>query len=229
MSELQDMIFKSCEGDRWFERNREYLVEERKDTVVEILRKMNLNPTSIAEVGCSNGWRLEQLRKRCFPEAYYCGFEPSLEAVKAGRKEFPLIKFTQASLAEMESERKFDILICNGVLCWVDREMLLLSICKIDRMLNDGGIIILGDFSPNSNQCRRYHHLKDEKIYTYKQDYAAMFIASGLYKEVLQYTLDYENWNGNIFDSIDLFLSDERWSYSVLKKQSKNEYYLEVE
>jgi hypothetical protein len=58
------------------------------------------------------------------------------------------------------------------------------SVAEIDRVLGEGGLLLVGDFAPSNRLRVRYHHLPESAVYTYKQDYAAVFLASGLYQPV---------------------------------------------
>src|ERR1700674_2563405 len=74
----QTKIFMSGLGDIWFERNRINLGVH--DYVSAFIETLKLNPQSILELGCSNGWRLKKLR-----EKYNCrilGIDPSEKAIK---------------------------------------------------------------------------------------------------------------------------------------------------
>jgi len=51
-----------------------------------------------------------------------------------------------------------------------------------------GGYLIIGDFQPSNLARVPYHHLPDGEVYTYKQSYAATFLASGLYRAVSMLT-----------------------------------------
>ena len=218
----QDEFFQGGEGDAWFERNHAGLSTNRKDVIVEIIQKIGLQPQRIAEVGCSNGWRLEKLR-----EVYHakcCGWDISKEAVANGCNVYPELELQTASLYELEVKEQFDVVICNFVLHWIDRCNLLRSIANIDTIVRGGGIVVLGDFLPDFNQKRWYHHLPNEKIYTYKQDYAELFKASGLYKEIYRETFNHDVHNYKI----EYVNSQERAVCVVLRKMEDSEYYPEI-
>jgi hypothetical protein len=57
----------------------------------------------------------------------------------------------------------------------------------------DGGFLVIGDFYPSNFTKVRYHHLPDDEVYTYKQDYAAIFVVSGLYSHVCLLTGDHSS------------------------------------
>ena len=82
-------------------------------------------------------------------------------------------------------------MIVNFVFHWIDRENLLRSIAEVDRLVRDGGWLIIGDFLPSNRLQVRYHHLQDETVFTFKQNYADTFLASGLYHQVSLLTGDH--------------------------------------
>lgn len=179
----QDKIFLSGEGDEWYRRNSAALTSEHLlDWPLTIIDRNKLRPKTILEVGASNGWRLAELHKRLGSECV--GIEPSEAAIVSGQKSFPFINFTRATAATMEGVGAAEVVIVNFVLHWVARENLSLSIAKIDASVADEGYLIIGDFLPD-RPCRTpYHHLPGENVFTFKQDYAKIFISTGLYTEV---------------------------------------------
>lgn len=75
----------------------------------------------------------------------------------------------------------FDCVIVSFVFHWIDRSKLFETVSEIDRVLTDGGFLIIQDFSPK-NACKtKYHHLENEEVYTYKQNYWDIFFSSNLY------------------------------------------------
>jgi SAM-dependent methyltransferase len=148
-----------------------------------------LRPARVLEVGAANGRRLAAIIER-----YGCravAVEPSQKAIEAGRAKFPKVQFMQGNAAEVSLQETFDLVIVNGVFCWVDRSTLLRSVAQIDRLLANGGFLIIGDFYPTNMLKVHYHHLPDHDIYTYKQNYAAIYLASGLYHAVGMITRDH--------------------------------------
>jgi len=113
----------------------------------------------------------------------------------------------------------FDLIIVNFVFHWIDRTNLLRSVAEIDRLLVDGGFLIIGDFFPSNLTKVRYHHLDDEKVYTYKQNYAGIFTASGLYHPVCLITADHSSktLTGEVAES-------ERIGIWLLQKKLRDHY-----
>lgn len=217
----QDDIFNDYEGNHWFERNKAALTPLRKDVITQIIQELKIYPKTIIEVGCSNGWRLEKLRKIYNAKCY--GIDISKDAVDFGKKDFPELTLNCIGLNDLKMDQEFEMVICNFVLHWIDRKNILNVIANIDKLISPGGYLVLGDFLPDFNQKRRYHHLMDKYVYTYKQDYADTFKASGLYQELFR-----ETYNHDTGDRTGFILSGERAGCAVLRKMKNNEYYFEV-
>lgn len=181
---LQDNLFLESEGDRWFERNRAALYEfdAAADWPLKLVDMYKLQPESALEIGAANGFRLAALNHRT--GARVVAVEPSAQAILEGKASFPTVSFVRGTAHSVPLQERFDLVIVNFVFHWIDRAHFLRSVAEVDRLVNDGGYLIIGDFHP-SNQVRvPYHHLVDQLVYTYKQDYAATFIASALYHPV---------------------------------------------
>lgn len=181
---LQDNVFMQSEGDRWFERNRAALYEfdAAADWPLKLVDMYGLQPESVLEIGAANGFRLAAMHSRS--GARVVAVEPSAQAILEGKASFPTVTFVRGTAHSVPLQERFDLVIVNFVFHWIDRTHLLRSVAEVDRLVGDGGYLIIGDFHP-ANQVRvPYHHLVSELVYTYKQDYAATYLASGLYHPV---------------------------------------------
>lgn len=222
----QDSIFKRCEGDNWFSRNREAL--ERKVTVdwpslfVERLESRALI-RSVLELGCANGWRLERIKPLFSAGCRLSGIDASRAAVEDGRTRFPDLDLHEGLLSDVPVQGAFDLVIIYFVLHWVDRSTLARSISEIDRVVKDGGLLIVGDFLPDVPQRRKYHHLPDENVFTYKQDYTRIFENLCTYRELARVTFRHDAPGEGIGDAP----SGSRAFCSVLRK-SLQDYYPEA-
>ncbi|MFH1621483.1 MAG: class I SAM-dependent methyltransferase [Patescibacteria group bacterium] len=220
----QERIFLSSEGDRWYNRNKS-LFDDRTSIELRapsILAEMyGLYPGSILEVGCSNGWRLDEFRRKYGAKCF--GVEPSDEALKNGREIFPEITLERGVVAQIPFKEPCDLVVVNYVMHWVSRGELYRSIMEIDRLVKDGGHLILGDFLPDIPCKTRYHHYTDETVYTYKMDYSALFTASVTYKEIARLCSDHgtKKFTPNATSS--------RRGTCVLLKKFKEDFYPEVE
>lgn len=178
----QDARFSLTEGDAYFRRNRPHMTAPagEQDTCLRLLDIYGLRPQRVLEIGASNGYRLAALAER-----YDCravAVEPSVAAIEDGQARYSAVEFHHGTAAAVPLVGEFDLVIVNFVLHWVDRRNLLRSVAEVDRCLEDGGFLLLGDFAPVGFSRTPYHH--DPGLFTFKQDYAALFRASGLYHPV---------------------------------------------
>jgi len=180
----QDEIFSNFEGNRWLERNKNALehFDPETDFPLKLINLYHLRPRSILEVGAANGFRLAAMSR---PDSTrLVAVEPSDEAIDDGRRKFPSVQFVRGVAHAIPLDELFDLIIVNFVFHWIDRINLLKSVSEIDRLLDNNGFLIIGDFLPTNFWKVRYHHLPCQNIYTYKQNYATVFLASGLYHVV---------------------------------------------
>lgn len=208
---LQDTIFSQGEGDAWFNRNRQVYQAER-DPILQTLIFQDIHPQEVLEVGASSGARLAEIRERYKAKA--TAVEPSEAAVAEGRKSFPEIQFFVGTAKSLPlAAETYDCVIANAVFHWIDRRSLLGSVAEIDRVLKSHGFLLIGDFAPYSPKKVRYHHRPELELYTYKQDYSAIFLATAGYILLSQRVIDHAS--GESWPEINEY---ERFSITVLKK-----------
>ena len=221
----QDEVFRGGEGDKWFERNRAALGKgAAHDWIAHLLDQIAIESEvkTVLELGCSNGWRLHTLAGR-FPGAALSGVDVSGEAIRDGQRAFPELHLLQGSIADVPLEGPFDLVVVHFVLHWVDRRLLARAVSEIDRLTRDGGVLILGDFLPDFQQRRAYHHTPGQGVFTYKQDYAAIFAALGTYREILRMNHSHDD---PASPRVALGDSDARGTLAALRK-SLDGYYFE--
>lgn len=217
---VQDDVFLEDEGNAWFQRNRAALgaaAENRHDWPLTLIGRLDAAQRagigSVVELGCSNGWRLARLGKTL--PARLVGVDASADAVADGSARYPGLSLLQGGLADVPLQEQFDLTIVFFVLHWIDRSNLARCIAEIDRVTRDGALLVLGDFLPDYPQRRPYHHrLPEERMFTYKQDYAKIFEAMGTYREIARSTFDHEHPG----DQIKMAASGSRCVCTVLQK-----------
>ena len=214
----QNLIFLKNEGDQWFLRNKVKLLKRgvKDDWPLRLIAKHKIRPRKVLEIGCSNGWRLGEIYKRYRAECL--GIEPSLRAIKDGRKNYPEVSFRRGLIDNLpiKPTEKFDLVIVAFVFAWVDRQSLFKALEEVDRSLGDGGYLIVVDLLPSQPTKVFYHHLPKEKVFTYKLDYAKMFLTSGLYKQSDRVVFHYLS-----FKAGKKLPPDEREVCSLLQKKSQ--------
>jgi SAM-dependent methyltransferase len=209
----QDDHFLQYEGNNWYKRNSEHL-SLTEDKPLQLIDLYALQPRRVLEVGASNGYRLAALHERFGSEVH--AVEPSEQAIAAGRERYPFIDFQHATAEAMDVEpRSFDLVIVQYVLHWIDRDSLLQSIANIDASLEWGGYLVLGDFQVAPRLKRRYHHIREQEVFTYKQQYRDIFLSTGCYREValLGYNHDEKSLSGdstlNTYGAVSLLRKEE--------------------
>ncbi len=212
----EEEIFLKSEADAWYKRNAHVLApaKRRGDVPVALIRRLRLHPGRVLEVGSSNGWRLEMMRKRA-PRASYTGVEPSRAAVREGKKMFPKLKLLRGVASALPVKNVFDLVLVVFVLHWVSREKLLASVADIDRTVAEGGYLLVSDFLPRKPRRNEYHHLKGG-VSTWKMDYGALFEATGNYSVVERFIHDYRTGKPATARTPD----DMRAVATVYKKQT---------
>jgi SAM-dependent methyltransferase len=212
----QDTIFQQGEADCYFERNQKALAVDglaERDPILHMLADAGLRPTGALEVGAANGYRLEALRRQTGCRAV--AVEPSGAAVANGKRQFPEVRFIQALGHELEgfATGEFDLVIASFVLHWVDRARLFATAAALDRVLADGGRLVISDFLPDRPQRVPYHHRPDAEVWTYKQDYAAFWAASAVYKIEDRRVYDYRTRQAS-----DAAPPEQRFAVTLLRK-----------
>lgn len=183
----QNQIFSSGEGDAWFNRNAKQLLtvdqasqSEDVQYLCKTLKPFKDEINQVLEIGCSNGIKLESICHQL--NAVGIGVDPSIHAVDSGnaRKKIAdvTLKVGDGNNLPFESS-SFNVVYFAFCLYLFDRESLIQSMAEADRVLKPGGFLVITDFDPGSQYRRSYTH--HEGVFSYKQNYAAFFIQSGLY------------------------------------------------
>lgn len=218
----QKEAFLSYEANAWFERNKQILLNysKDKDRVISLIKDYNLNPGNVLEVGCSAGYRLDGIKK-VFNTCSVYGIEPSEKALEYGRENFPDVNFIHGTADNMSSfeNDSMDIIIVGFVFYVIDRNSLFKVIAEIDRVLKNGGILIIVDFFSETSLKNAYQHIKDFSAFSFKQNYDEIFTSSKLY-----YLLDKSTMNHSekLLDATNNY--HDKYSVSLLKKDISASY-----
>ncbi len=175
--------FYNGEGDAWLKRNvmrlptKNDLILSAFDQLVGGLGK----DSSVLEIGCSNGWRLEEIRAR-----YGCtrllGVDPSEYAVKEVKKRnIRAVRGTALDVGALQE--RYDVVIFGFCLYLCDRDHLFHIISAADHALEDGGLMVVYDFTAVLPHKTEYKH--KQGIWSYKQNYEEMFLCSPAYTKLL--------------------------------------------
>ncbi len=216
--ENQSDVFLAGEGDRWFDRSLTAAdpVRRSTDIALKYLLSQNLDDATVIEVGCAEGWRLHELSKQY--RAEYIGVDPSKKATEAGKKLYgPAVDLRVATAANtgLESDSA-DFLLAGFCLCLCDRGELFQIAYEFDRLLKDGGQLLVLDFVPPIPYQNPYHHRSG--LSTFKMDYASMFEWNPDYSMIHMCIDSLESQAGET-DS-----PDTKFGLKVLRKDSSSAY-----
>lgn len=204
------------EADSWFERNKAYLenYQPEKDEVIQIMKKYGLNPASVLEIGCSAGYRLNSIQQQ-HEACRVFGLEPSQKAIEYGKERFKEVAFEHGTADNLSAyaDGSMDVVIVGFVFYVVDRNIVLKVISEVDRVLKNGGALIIVDFFSETPLKNQYHHITNFPAYSFKQNYDEIFTASRLYYLLDKTTLSHTTRKPDA--SEDYF---NKYSISLLKK-----------
>jgi SAM-dependent methyltransferase len=161
--------FLGGEGDRWFERNSASLSIAKGLHFIEPYCKPQ---GELLEVGCSDGRNIAFLAGRCGGRG--TGIDPSLAAIESGRSKYPGVDLRVGTSDMLPfKDESFDLIVFGFCLYLVDRNLLLRTVAEGDRVLRNGGFLVITDFCSNRRGKRPYAHR--EGLFSYRADYPAMW------------------------------------------------------
>jgi SAM-dependent methyltransferase len=171
----QSDIFLTKEGNAWLDRNELRLGE--RDLVSGTIEQLKIVPKHALEIGCSNGWRLARLRRRYSCKVY--GVEPSAQAISHAVSHIEILQGTAEKLPAPSA--LFDVVIYGFCLYVTDPEDWFRIAAEGDRVLRDGGYLIIHDFDMTNAYpfARRYEHR--EGVRAYHVDFARLWLVHPWY------------------------------------------------
>jgi SAM-dependent methyltransferase len=179
MANDQKDIFLGSEGDAWYARNVERLHDARPDIVLSTLEDMKIEPKSVLEIGCSNGYRLEWIRER-FGGAGF-GIEPSKRAIEDGKRRFPSLTLEVGTADRLPfADGQFDVVIFGFCLYLVDPRLHFRCVAEADRVLGEGGMLVIYDFIEPVPYYNEYAHRAG--VRSHKMEFSRLFLASPAYR-----------------------------------------------
>lgn len=188
---LQKTVFVQSEGDEWFDRNRIALAESsplRDSLVARIAQHLPRGGTAIwhvLEIGCGQGGNLDALSRVRDIQGH--GIDPSGRAVSSGSFTFPHLELCVGTADALPyADESLDMVWFGFCLYLVDRNLLQRVVAEADRVLRDGGLLVVVDFDPLFPCKRDYHHKAG--LYSYKMDYVRLFLANPAYSLVEKYS-----------------------------------------
>jgi SAM-dependent methyltransferase len=175
----QKDVFLEGEGDAWYGRNLQHLRNPGPDIVLTTLEEIGVAPKSVLEIGCANGYRVAHICER-FGAAGF-GVEPSRHAVADGRSRFPSLTLEVGTADALPfADGQFDVVVFGFCLYLVDPRLHLRCVAEADRVLAEGGVLLIYDFIEPVPYYNEYAHRPG--IRSHKMEFSRLFLASPAYK-----------------------------------------------
>ena len=175
MTRQADILLES-EGNAWLERNREKL-GKTDDPVSDLIALSGIKPVRLLEIGCSNGWRLKRLHAQ-----YGCviaGIDPSEMAVRESGLH-TIVRGTADALPFASNQ--FDVVICGFFIYYADPQDYLRIAAEADRVLCEGGCLLVYDFvSARPFKARYTYHAE---IFSHHFDPSNLWLGHPAYRRI---------------------------------------------
>lgn len=173
--------FASDEGDAWFQRNFDALSrDDASDPVPKILKKIDVNPRRVLEVGSANGWRLDLMRKSFGSSLSCSGIDPSSSAINDGLRRYSGLDLRLGFAHDLPfADSAFDVVIFGHCLYICDPREHFAIVAEADRVLSDTGFLVIVEFNTAVPFRNPYRHKAGH--YSYKMDWSRMFCGHPAY------------------------------------------------
>lgn len=177
------------ESNDYFERNKNSLLnadEKAKnaysasDFIEKYLRTYPGTIEKVLEIGCNYGYNIDYLARRHGIECW--GIEPSDKAVEYGisrwKESNPRVHIMQGISNKLPYKNsEFDVVMMGFLMYVTPREMIADTVLEVNRVLKEGGFLILTDFDTPISYKRINKH--NDEMPVYKEDYSRRFIPMG--------------------------------------------------
>jgi len=210
----QKNFFLQDEGNQWYLRNKNAVLNKSSDPVIDLLSQRQLKPKNVLEIGCCNGWRLSIIHELFHSSCY--GLDPSGQAIIEGRETYPSLNLVQGTADTIPfNDKKFDLIIFGFCLYLCDRKDLFKIVYEVDKYLNEKGHLIIYDFEPPFPYKNKYQY--KEGIFSYKMNYSNLFLSNPSYFLVAKNMITHSG-----FEKIEE--PNERVSVTLMMKSTSVDY-----
>ena len=168
-------------GNDWLKRNRDQM--RQSSEALTAMEKLNIVPKNVLEIGCANGEQLIKIKNKF--NCSVLGIDPSpdgvMETIRSG---------AQAIVATADripaDNHQFDVVIFGFCLCFIAPEDWINVVAESNRVLADGGYLIICDFIGCRYGKQKFMQVKinDEPalIHIFVYDWASLWIINPGYQ-----------------------------------------------
>lgn len=162
----------TIESDNWYRRN--YSILNPNDETTRFITTTINDVVNIFEAGCADGYRLEFLRNH-YGLSNADGCDISKRAIQTGKLMYPWLKLSNGNILDLKnSSNVFELVIAQGVLCYVNRISIEQAIHELFRVSTK--YVYIGDFAPVKPFSNINKHAPDQ--YVHHQDYTHLIEVS---------------------------------------------------
>lgn len=174
---LQREIFLAGEANAWLERNRNKI--GRRDSVWDVIKDLKVQ--TVLEIGCSDGWRLRKMVDNSYCESAV-GVDPVVGGYLGEIGKILIFRGTAETLP-LNNTWKFDLVIFGFCLYLADPCDYFRIAAEADRVLADGGHLVIHDFAPPDRPYKvPYEHKED--VFSHHMDFAELWMSHPAYRWV---------------------------------------------
>lgn len=204
--------FLESEGDAWFERNPN-AGNDGESAIIALFEKLGLKPTSVLEIGCGGAGRLEHIRRRFQAECH--GLDPSFKAITKATERYPELRLQVGTADTLPFDNaSFDTVIFGCCLYLCDPDDHFRIAWQADRVLKDGGVMVIRDFAPPQPFQNVYVHA--DGLRSHKMSWTNMFLwhpsYSHLCRDYLEHNTPY-TFHPNERVCTDLLIKNSTWAF----------------
>lgn len=209
---FQKYLWEHGVGDDWFKRNKNKLGD--RDLTENVLDRITgYTPKSVLEIGAANGWRLKKLKDR-----YGCsisGIDPSIDAIDSAAENGIHVDLGTADSLPYK-DQQFDMIIFGFCLCFIGPEDWFNVVKESDRVLKNGGLLLIYDFVCTKYYKRRMMQitldsaLEEKPLYLYNYNWPTLWLSHPSYIEAVNlFDLTKSEFCTALHKDLDSLLSDE--------------------
>ena len=195
----QEKFWSGKFGNDYISRNNSKKLQRNNDQFFKKIFKKKLKINSVLELGSNIGNNLVSLEK-IYKKSSFTALELNLKACKILKKKKPKYHVVNSTILDFRTDKKFNLVLCKGVLIHVNPKQLKKVYEKIYEFSNKY-ILFAEYFSPNPEKIIYRKH----KNKLFKRDFAFEFMQKFKNLKLVDYGFVYHKDKYPV-DNLNLFL-----------------------
>jgi len=195
----QEKFWHGSFGNSYISRNKSKYLQKNNDYFFKKIFKKKYKINTIIELGSNIGNNLVSIEK-IYKNCKITSVEINEKACEILKKKNPNYEVLNKTILDLKTEKKFNLVLCKGVLIHVNPKQLMKTYKKIYNLSNRY-ILIAEYFSPNPIKIK-YRNFKNK---LFKRDFAFEIMQSYKNLKLLDYGFVYHK-DKHPLDNINWFL-----------------------